>query len=249
MSYATFLKPFVALTLLFGTTIAFAQTDNAVTAPVDPKAAALYRQDPATYKMDYAYSLPWTPVKEKDVLWKKRVWRRINVNEPGNELFTAKSIGTPLATLLVNGLLDGSYKGYTGDNQRFIYELTPDSLRGLLNPALAGISPLFDPAKVTSFLIKEDWLYIESEHRLVGRIIGVAPLIAVQDASGVIRDQPALWFYYPYLRKMMADHKIAGAASASDNNLDLAFEERRFVSKIDSIRATAMPLYTPGKHW
>ena len=238
-------KSFTAVTLLLTGTNIFAQTANNTAINADPKSAGLFAKGPDAYKTEEAYNVLWPRIDEKDMLWRKRVWRKFNINEPGNTAFSVKSTGTPLAALLANGLVNGTYKGYSAEDDRFTQQLTPQAINDLLHPA-AGKKARFDPAKITSFGLKEDWIYLANEHKLVVRIIGIAPLIPVKDAKGNISDQPVFWLYYPSVRHMLANAKISGAASASDGNLDMVFEQRHFASRIYKFSIMA-PNLNPGR--
>ena len=60
--------------------------------------------------------IPWEPIKETDILWKKWVWRRISVYYKNNIQLRndpATPPGHVLANVLLNGIRTGTLKAYT----------------------------------------------------------------------------------------------------------------------------------------
>jgi gliding motility associated protien GldN len=177
-----------------------------------------------------AYILPWKTIKEQDIAWQKRVWRNIDVADAQNKAFVFDANSpkeNDLAHIMIQGVFDGKCKAYSAENDRFTKELTKEELKALLVPGndKAG----FNPEAVAGYRIKEDWIYIKSESKVVVRIVGIAPLMEVTDKNGNKTTAAAFWVYYPDSRGHFAAH----STNADSKNWDVLFETRKFGSTIE----------------
>ncbi len=185
----------------------------------------LFAQEVSTYKPEDSYSLPWPRIMENDIAWKKRVWRDIDARKPENRSFDK------LTAVLVDGFFKGAYKAYSAATDRFNTELTKEQFISLLTPGSQG----FNPATITKFRIKEDWLYILSEDRLVVRMVGIAPVREVVGPDGKVTSQPVFWLYYPDTRNFLAQQKVVSKEKPYILNWDNLMEGRHFKGDIDKV--------------
>lgn len=191
----------------------------------DSKLEAFKQQDPAKLVSDEAnYTLPWDTIKEQNIQWKKRVWRTVDATDPKNEAFVPGPQN--LASILATGAVNGRLKAYDAMNDRFTKELSPDAVRILTDLQHGGS----DPTKVSKYLIKEDWLFLAREHKIVVRIIGLAPVVPVADASGNTSQHALFWIYYPDSRTFLATHK-----ARTDKTWDELMEGRSYGSTINKV--------------
>ncbi len=156
-------------------------------------------------------TLPLSSIKESDIVWSNRVWRECSIND--KELSWAEGVqpdmlAVHLSRTLLTGVFSGEIKAYSADNDRFTTELSRQDVIKLITPAADGVFS-FNPDAVTGFRIKEDWLYLESEHAIKVRILGIAPVFETEGTS-----HPAFWIYYPdavaYLDKQVIPGEVAG---------------------------------------
>jgi gliding motility associated protien GldN len=189
---------------------------------------------------DNGYSLPWAQVMENDIAWKKRVWRYIDVKAAGNAPFVTNSAATPgnsLPEILGDGLKTGKYKAYNGMDGRFLAEL--ELAEKDLNAAKV------DREQVVGYKIKEDWLFLKAENKIVVRILGIAPVVRTIAADGSTNDNAAYWLYYPDVRGVLAAHKVTiNGKDATGQNWDQLFEGRKFssaINKVTDLRAPTQP--------
>ena len=216
----------------------FAQNQPPLKDVKDDVAQKLYEGSVLNYKSEEAYSAgPWAPVRDKEILWKKRAWRTIDLTDKANKNLTKAALGSTLGEILINGVMNEAYKAYAGTNDRFATEMTQDELIALLQKTVNG-KRMLDPSAITKFRVKEDWLYLVNEQKLVSRIIGIAPVITVVDASGEVSEQDALWVYYPIARSYLKDQKIAGSIGRSYDNLDQLFETHAFKASVDEVKSS-----------
>lgn len=167
------------------------------------------------------YSLPWRTTMEADIAWKKRVWRNVDMKDPQNAPFVYNAaIGKEnnLARFLVQGAATGVYKAYSAANEGFTTELTTEEIAKIANE--------LTPDKIVGYRIKEDWLYLAKENRVVVRIVGMAPLTERSGEKGAAA--PAFWIYYPDMRQSMAGHEVYISGARTGMNWDQLFERGLF---------------------
>lgn len=185
------------------------------------RAERLRQADIASLKADNdVYRLPWDTIMERDVLWKKRVWRDIDVAKEVNAPFAPGE--NSLAAILLRGALDGTITAYEGKDGRFIKRADDNELKQL---SASGAGK--DIFNVKKYQIKEDWLYIEGKNTLVVRIVGMAPIVTITGSNGVESDQALFWIFYPDAREYISRFKATPA-----ENWDQLFERRSFGSNI-----------------
>jgi hypothetical protein len=181
------------------------------------------------------YSLPWGRIDEKDILWKKRVWRQVDFGSPANA--SGQESHSPDYPRLINTLIgavsEGKIIAYAATNDRFTDKLSKEDFIRMIDPGNTDPGTAFNPGLTSALGIKEDWLFLKSEKKIVVRIIGIEPLCKVTHADGTTSQKPAFWLYYPDCRTLLAAHK----AGTEDNalNWDQFFEGRHFSSSIYKI--------------
>lgn len=180
---------------------------------------------------------PYEAIREADVMWERRAWRTVDLNDPVNLPFRASQGGLPgcmsLFGLVRHGLLDeGGIVAYdpgpTGQDDAFRVPFGREALRTLF----AALDTLSTSA-VTRFMIKEDWIFDKRRSVMEARIIGIAPMLELRSDDGELRGhRPLFWLYYPECRLLFA----RWAASADKDGRRLSFEDlfaqRRFKGTI-----------------
>lgn len=197
--------------------------------------------------------IPWQPIREKDILWKKRVWREIDVNERQNMVFIYEGDehtgGGMFADMLLYHVQKGTMKAYDINTDYFSKVLTKDEIARKVAPTIdstevedpvtnivsrVAITRSFRPDLIRKYRIKEDWIFDGSTGKMVVRILGIAPIIDVYSDEGAYKGpQTLFWLYYPDIRAILAQYEVV----AKDNDVhrmtwDEFFESRAFSSKI-----------------
>jgi gliding motility associated protien GldN len=200
--------------------------------------------------------IPWQPIRETDILWKKRVWREIDTREKQNVAFRyagdESSGGGMFIEILVDGLKTGKIKGYKQFDDRFTAELTKqdimESVAGKTDTTLV-VDPTtneekqmivhhdFDPNGIRKYRIKEDWIFDRNQGQMVVRIVGIAPVKDVVGDDGVYRGSQAMfWLYYPDIRNLLAQYEVYNPQNdIARYTWDEFFESRQFASKITKV--------------
>jgi gliding motility associated protien GldN len=203
--------------------------------------------------------IPYTYLREADVMWHHRVWRVIDLREKMNfPLFYPTNEGMKdrscLFKIIKNGCLppDGSTPKLTAynseDSDEFIVKLNALEIGKILTKSDTAYvnqdpadptSPLvpklvtenLDPTKIKKYWIKEDWFFDKQKSVLEARIIGVQ---AIRAGSGAIAgDAGTFWIYFPELRPLLAKEETFNRHNDAERmTFDDLFWKRQFSSYI-----------------
>lgn len=200
--------------------------------------------------------IPWQPIREKDILWLKRVWREIDVNERQNMVFTYEGDehtgGGMFADILLYHVQKGTIKAYDINTDYFSRVLTKDEIARKVAPSIdstevedpvtnvvsrVAITRSFRPELIRKYRIKEDWIFDGSTGKMVVRILGIAPIIDVYSDEGAYKGpQTLFWLYYPDIRWLLAQYEVVSNNNdANRMTWDEFFESRAFSSKITKV--------------
>ncbi len=200
--------------------------------------------------------VPYTHIREADVMWARRVWRQIDLKEKLNHpLFYPTSPTTDRKSLfdvIRQGLLvDGSITAYDdqlGEGDQFVKPLLPQEIQQLLessdtlqtpDPDTGEMVDVIVENKITSadvlyYKIKEDWIFDKQRSVMDIRIIGIAPVIADKGDDGEFRGVRTLfWLYYPECRYVFANWEVFNRENdAERRSFEDIFWKRQFSSYI-----------------
>lgn len=197
--------------------------------------------------------LPWQYVREADILWKKRFWREIDTREKQNMAFRYPGDdmtgGGYFIEIMLDAVKKGKVKAYSNMDDRFTTALSKDQIMELLigkpdtqyveDPITFELtmqitSREFNPDVVTKYRLKEDWIFDRNLGRMVGRIIGIAPIRDIYNEDGTFRGSQALfWIYYPELREILAQYEVFNPENdIARITWEQFFEGRFFSSKV-----------------
>lgn len=231
---------------------AYGQQENLSnsTTPIDDEAP----QDGYYMKSDIENRkvIPYSPIRSVDVMYSKRVWREIDLREKLNASFSSPK--SRLIDVIMNAVMAGELTAYdptptkddpNGDSFKtpisadevmakladsvFIPEFDDDGMQ------IGGTmqSGEFNPDSILRFRIKEDWIFDKQRSVFEPRIIGIAPLIAI-NAGGISLDpQPAFWIYFPEARHVFVNREVMNRDNdATGLSYDDVFIKRIFASYI-----------------
>jgi len=218
--------------------------------------------------------IPYTYLREADVMWSKRVWRVIDLKEkinlplyyPTSPLADRKS----LFDLLKEGALkDGRVSCLNPIDDEFRIQYTPSEVAGILvswdstnqtedpnNPGTMMTSPVkneITSEDITKYRIKEDWFFDKQRSVLDVRIIGLLIIIAKKAEGGggeSLGDKPLFWVYFPEIRPLLANQDVYMRHNDSERRtLDDIFWKRMFSSyviKESNVYDRSISDYTAG---
>lgn len=198
------------------------------------------------------YLTPWQPIRETDVLWKKRVWREIDTRQKQNYAFRFPgdeySGGGMYIEILLNALKNGTAQAFQDEDFKILVEydeimktltggkdttISEDPVTGQLQYIITERQ--FNPDDVTKFRLKEDWIFDRKLGRMVCRILGISPYKdKFSDESGeYISSYPMFWVYYPEARKQHVRYEVYNPQNdVFRMTWDDFFEKRMFSSHV-----------------
>jgi len=201
--------------------------------------------------------IPYTHIREADVMWARRVWRTIDMREKMNHplYFPTEEINDrkSLFNVIRQGLLvDGSITAYSAgpllDDDEFKKPLlaselkemftsmdtsmTEDLTTGDLVQVVQEIN--LSSEEIKMYAIKEDWIFDKQRSTMDIRILGIAPLREKKGEDGEIRGYaPLFWLYFPECRYVFANWEAFNRENdAERRSFEDIFWKRQFSSYI-----------------
>ncbi|HEX8517817.1 MAG TPA: gliding motility protein GldN [Bacteroidia bacterium] len=223
------LKPLlVVFTLACASVDTFAQEVIAPKAPKYPD--GVYTKENTRTRR----AIPYTHLREADVMWSKRIWRVIDLREkinhplyyPSSPILDRKSLFDVIKDA---ALKDGTITCFdqAALDDEFRYEMTKSEIEKKLvhwdsaaqaedpnNPGTFISAPVKDvdvtSDKVWKYWIKEDWFFDKQRSVLDVRIIGLCPLIEKKSETGESTggDNALFWIYFPEARPIFANQEV-----------------------------------------
>ena len=177
--------------------------------------------------------IPYSPLREADIMWLQRVWRRIDLREKINHPFYypeeavqgRKSLFDVIKDAILNdGTLTAYNPGALGDDDMFTQRMTTDEVKGLLfrkdtnfteNLITGEMEQVIVPIETKSseikwYEVKEEWFFDRQRSVMEVRVIGLCPMKAVkEELTGEFRGLSKLfWIYYPEARYVFVKSEV-----------------------------------------
>jgi gliding motility associated protien GldN len=209
------------------------------------------RKDGAVDMMEHNnYLTPWQPIREADVLWKKRVWMEIDTRQKQNFAFRypgdEESGGGMYIEILIDAVKNGKVTAFRDD--RFTLQMSAEEVLKSLTPhpdteyvqqvdetmKMVIVNHIWDPESITKYRMKEDVIFDKNVGRMVHRIIGLAPYQDTKNEDGSYRgSKPLFWLHYEDIRPINVKYEVYNP----ENDMfritwDDFFEKRHFASYI-----------------
>ncbi len=193
--------------------------------------------------------VPYSYIREADVMWAKDVWRIIDLRQRMN--FPLRYPETDpienrysLYLLLMDGIASGEIYAYESNdnwNNPFQTRTTKDQIYKKINAAVIppgpnGLGGFTDVrgTYVKQFFVKEKWYFDKKHSEMRVRIVALAPVLVLPKANSVLLDRIVPFYvYFPQCRKMFASHPVFNPNNdAQSISFDDLFMQRRFASTI-----------------
>ncbi len=200
--------------------------------------------------------LSYYPVREADVVWRKRIWRIIDLRQKMNQPFyypeTRQKGMKNFMTVLMDALREGTITAYDATNDdQFLVPMTYQEIESKLtstdtipiydpnNPDIIlkyEVSQKdFDPSTVDRIKLKEDWFFDKQRSVMDVRILGICPVQTLNDeqTGAFIGFVNLFWIYFPEARPIFAKSVVFNRQnSAMNRTYDELFMNRLFSSYI-----------------
>lgn len=201
--------------------------------------------------------VPYTHIREADVMWARRVWRTIDLREKMNHplYYPTEAINDrkSLFDVIKQGLMvDGSITAYDAGPLLTDDEFRKTLLRSQLEEMFLKIDTSWtedietgeyvpviqeielETRDIKMYRIKEDWIFDKQRSVMDIRIIGIAPMREMKGEDGEVRGYaPLFWLYYPECRYVFANWEAFNRENdAERRSYEDIFWKRQFSSYI-----------------
>lgn len=221
-------------------------TEKAVVTTVKPQGATpmngICKRECNTKKRLLSYD----HLHERDVMWEKRIWREIHLNERINQHFAYAE--KPLISVLMQEAEAQRLTLYSPLDDKFSSAMEVDEIKEMwgthdtitvFNPdtyadSIVVVFNEFNPQDVESYRVKEVWYFDSQRSEMKVRILGIAPIANKYDEEGnFIASMPLFWIYYPDAREVLLQHETFDPLNGSTALAwDDVFEARLFHGQI-----------------
>ncbi len=198
--------------------------------------------------------IPYAPVREADIAYKKRIWRTIDLRQKINHAFyypeTPKKGWKNFMTVIMDAIREGTVTAYDPTDDQFLIPLTYQEIEKKLSsidtvPVVEPNNPDrilrydvikedFDSRIVQRLQLKEDWFFDRQRSQIDVRILGICPIMNVYDEDdNFLGFEKMFWIYFPEARPVFAQSIVFNRHnSAERRTYDELFWKRIFGSYI-----------------
>ena len=197
--------------------------------------------------------IPYTQVREADVMWSKRIWRTLPLREkinhplyyPTEEIDNRKS----LFQVLKFGIEEGTITAY--DDAAFDDEFKNPMTKSEVDAKLSSWEKIYredeygnmtedsvqddiGADQIKWYWVKEDWFFDRERSVLDVRIVGICPVQEKLNDDGTVRGSlPLFWVYFPEARYVFANFDVFNTFNdAERRTFEDIFWKRTFSSFI-----------------
>lgn len=212
------------------------------------------------YKRTDVFNRKPTPlplVREADVMWRKKVWRIVDLREKMNQTlyFPTNDIDGRynLVNLLIKGVEDGKLTAYDAKNDdEFKIPMTFEQVKEAFGATTRTrkvrnvdtgeneektVTGEVRSEEIKQFMIKEEWYFDKQSSTMNVRVIGICPIREFYRDEDVnqedVQRSQVFWIYFPEARELLAANEVFNPQNTARNSsFDDIFLKRKFNSYI-----------------
>lgn len=243
-SICTLLVPFTSL----GQVIGGSSQSSSVTTPRDDVFDHIHTE--------FKKPIPYSPLRQADVIYSKRIWQIIDFREKINQPFyyplREHQNWKSFITVIVEALKAGELTAYDAEiDDEFTTPLSIKRLNDLwrgsvvqqeiVNPetgAITGYANTYpdsiDNSEILKLRIKEVWYFDKQRSQLQVRILGLSPVrVYVDQLTGEPNQTGLFWIYFPEARSVLARAEVFNRKNGAERRTyDDIFWKRMFSSYV-----------------
>jgi gliding motility associated protien GldN len=169
--------------------------------------------------------VPYSPLRNADVMYQKRIWRIIDLREKLNHPLYYPTVPTNGRKAMYDHIkdalvVDGNLVAFNEIYDDFKVQLTRAEVMQVIEKPVEKTQEdpdnpgtyyqVFDTVRIearflNSYLVKEDWFFDKQRSVMDVRILGIAPIVNQYDEEGAFKGKIKLfWLYYPFCRDLFA---------------------------------------------
>lgn len=170
-------------------------------------------------------ALQWNNVREIDVAFKRRVWKRLDVKEKQNMPFIYEGDeytgGGAFVEILIDAIHRGKIRAFSDDKFTRVMSVEDVDKQLMSEKSVIVTDPItgeqtteiskgnFNPLEVTTYAIQEDWIFDRNVGRMLPRVRAITPMLSQYNDDGTFRNLvPLFTVYYPESRDVLAQYEI-----------------------------------------
>lgn len=218
--------------------------------------------------------IPYTYLREADVMWAHRTWRIIDLREKMNFplYYPQRAVADRVSfveTLWKAVTKEGTLPSYDDDD--FTQPMIPTQViakfsktdsaitKSILNPDIDSSyvsNEEFKPEEVKKIILKEDWFFDRQRSVMDVRIISICPIKDEYTIDPTTGDKifkgykPVFFLYFPHVRPLLAKNEVFNAHNdAERRTYDDIFMKRFFgsyITKEENVYDRSINEYTKG---
>jgi gliding motility associated protien GldN len=197
--------------------------------------------------------IPYTHLREADVVWEKRVWRELDLREKINQPlfypinFDPSANGRlSLIRMLSQYIIQGKILAFVDEDFMVPFEIAQVKTKLVECDSVKDVGYDAEGNEITTsrwncdsvsllrnisvFRMKEDWFFDKQKSVLEVRILGLQVLMRDEEKGGL---KQLFWVYFPACRPFFAKHEVYNMKNDSERRtFEDVFWKRQFSSKV-----------------
>lgn len=208
--------------------------------------------------LNFRKPIPYVYEREADIMWQRRVWRVIDLREkinhplyyPTDSLAKRPSFFQVLKNGIVAGKITSIFEFDIFTNEFGKPFTLPEALAKMMGElplkdsvgepmmdstgAQIMVPDPFKPDDIAQYWLKEDWFFEKQRSVMDVRILGVAPVMEVNDETqGKFTYKALFWLYYPGIRNYISQYYCYNPYNDAEwRTFDEIFHKRLFSSYV-----------------